>query len=147
MLGPDAIATLLVIAGCFSLLITTRLPADMVLLAGVAVLVFANILTPSEALAGAASEGLATVAVLFVVAQALSDTGVVSWISYNLLGRPKNVASAQLRLMAPVAVFSSVLNNTPVVAMMVPAVRDWARRNNISSSQLMIPLSYAAIIG
>lgn len=147
MLGPDAIATLLVIAGCFGLLTMTRLPADMVLLAGVAVLVFANILSPAEALAGASSEGLATVAVLFVVAQALSDTGVVSWISYNILGRPKNVASAQLRLMAPVAVFSSVLNNTPVVAMMVPAVRDWARRNNISSSQLMIPLSYAAIIG
>lgn len=147
MLAPEAIATLFVIAGCFGLLITTRLPADMVLLAGVAVLVFANILTPGEALAGAASEGLATVAVLFVVAQALSDTGVVSWISYNLLGRPKNVASAQIRLMAPVAIFSSVLNNTPVVAMMVPAVRDWARRNNISSSQLMIPLSYAAIIG
>jgi di/tricarboxylate transporter len=147
VLAPEAIATLFVIAGCFGLLITTRLPADMVLLAGVAVLVFANILTPGEALAGAASEGLATVAVLFVVAQALSDTGVVSWISYNLLGRPKNVASAQIRLMAPVAIFSSVLNNTPVVAMMVPAVRDWARRNNISSSQLMIPLSYAAIIG
>lgn len=147
MLAPEALATLFVIAGCFGLLITTRLPADMVLLAGVAVLVFANILTPAEALAGAASEGLATVAVLFVVAQALSDTGVVSWISYNLLGRPKSVASAQVRLMAPVAIFSSVLNNTPVVAMMVPAVRDWARRNNISSSQLMIPLSYAAIIG
>ncbi len=147
MLAPEALATLFVIAGCFGLLITTRLPADMVLIAGVAVLVFANILTPAEALAGAASEGLATVAVLFVVAQALSDTGVVSWISYNLLGRPKNVASAQIRLMAPVAIFSSVLNNTPVVAMMVPAVRDWARRNNISSSQLMIPLSYAAIIG
>lgn len=147
MLAPEALATLFVIAGCFGLLITTRLPADMVLLAGVAVLVFANILTPAEALAGGASEGLATVAVLFVVAQALSDTGVVSWISYNLLGRPKSVASAQVRLMAPVAIFSSVLNNTPVVAMMVPAVRDWARRNNISSSQLMIPLSYAAIIG
>ncbi len=147
MLAPEALATLFVIAGCFGLLITTRLPADMVLLAGVAVLVFANILTPAEALAGAASEGLATVAVLFVVAQALSDTGVVSWISYNLLGRPKSVASAQIRLMTPVAIFSSVLNNTPVVAMMVPAVRDWARRNNISSSQLMIPLSYAAIIG
>lgn len=147
MLAPEALATLFVIAGCFGVLITTRLPADMVLLAGVAVLVFANILTPAEALAGAASEGLATVAVLFVVAQALSDTGVVSWISYNLLGRPKSVASAQVRLMAPVAIFSSVLNNTPVVAMMVPAVRDWARRNNISSSQLMIPLSYAAIIG
>ncbi len=147
MFTPEAIQTLLLIAGCFGLLVFTRIPPDVVLLAGVAVLVFANILTPVEALAGAATEGLATVAVLFVVAQALADTGVVSWISYNLLGRPRNTAAAQFRLMAPVAIFSSVLNNTPVVAMMVPAVRDWARRNNISSSQLMIPLSYAAIIG
>nr|WP_183410164.1 SLC13 family permease [Litorivivens lipolytica] len=125
----------------------TRWPVDMILLGGAAVLVFLGILTPEEALAGAASEGLATVAVLFVVAQALSDTGVVNWISYNLLGRPKSTAAAQLRLMLPVAAFSSVLNNTPVVAMMVPAVRDWARRNGFSNSQLMIPLSYAAIIG
>jgi di/tricarboxylate transporter len=42
---------------------------------------------------------------------------------------------------------SSVLNNTPVVAMLVPAVSDWAKRHNLSASQLMIPLSYAAIIG
>lgn len=143
----EAIQTLLIIAGCFGLLVFTRLPADVVLLGGVAILIFLEILTPAQALAGAASEGLATVAVLFVVAQGLADTGVVSWISNSLLGRPRSVAVAQFRLMAPVAAFSSVLNNTPVVAMMVPAVRDWARRNNISSSQLMIPLSYAAIIG
>ncbi|MBB3046764.1 di/tricarboxylate transporter [Litorivivens lipolytica] len=147
MLTPDAITTLLVIATCFAMLSFTRWPVDMILLGGAAVLVFLGILTPEEALAGAASEGLATVAVLFVVAQALSDTGVVNWISYNLLGRPKSTAAAQLRLMLPVAAFSSVLNNTPVVAMMVPAVRDWARRNGFSNSQLMIPLSYAAIIG
>jgi di/tricarboxylate transporter len=49
--------------------------------------------------------------------------------------------------MAPVVAFSSVLNNTPVVAMMVPAVSDWAKRHNLSVSQLMIPLSYAAMIG
>lgn len=147
MFAPEALTTLGIIASCFALLITTRVPADVILLGGVAVLVFLNILTPTEALSGAASEGLATVAVLFVVAQALSDTGVVNWISHNVLGRPKTIASAQLRLMTPVAMFSSVLNNTPVVAMMVPAVRDWARRNNISTSQLMIPLSYAAIIG
>jgi di/tricarboxylate transporter len=72
---------------------------------------------------------------------------VVSWISNNVLGRPKSVGAAQLRLMTPVAVFSSILNNTPVVAMLIPAVRDWAKRNGLSASQLMMPLSYAAIVG
>jgi Na+/H+ antiporter NhaD/arsenite permease-like protein len=49
--------------------------------------------------------------------------------------------------MTPAALLSAFLNNTPVVAMMVPAVQDWARRNRLPISKLMIPLSYAAILG
>lgn len=145
--SPEAITTLLVIGGCFGLLLFSRIAADVILIAGVGFLLLVGILTPAEALSGLSNEGMATVAVLFVVAQALSETGVVSWISSSLLGRPQSEAHAQLRLMTPVALFSSVLNNTPVVAMLIPAVRDWAQRNNICASKLMIPLSYAAIVG
>jgi di/tricarboxylate transporter len=119
----------------------------MILCGGVVILLLLNVITPKEALAGMSNEGMVTVGVLFIVAQALSETGVVSWISNSILGRPKSAPMAQLRLMAPVAVFSTILNNTPVVAMMIPAVRDWAKRNNLPVSQLMIPLSYAAIVG
>ena len=147
MLSPEAILTLGVIAGCFGLLVFSRFPADAILVVGVCVLLLLGILTPTEALSGMSNEGMATVAVLFVVARGLSKTGVVGWLSQNVLGRPKTTASAQARLMLPVAVFSSVLNNTPVVAMLVPAVSDWAKRNKLYVSQLMIPLSYAAIIG
>jgi di/tricarboxylate transporter len=119
----------------------------MILCGGVTVLLLLNILTPEEALVGMSNSGMVTVAVLFIVAEALAETGVVSWISQNILGRPKSVRLAQLRLMSPVAMLSSILNNTPVVAMLVPAVRDWAKRNNLPVSQLMIPLSYAAIVG
>jgi di/tricarboxylate transporter len=119
----------------------------MILCGGVVILLLLNVITPKEALAGMSNEGMVTVGVLFIVAQALSETGVVSWISNSILGRPKSAPMAQLRLMAPVAAFSAILNNTPVVAMMIPAVRDWAKRNNLPVSQLMIPLSYAAIVG
>jgi di/tricarboxylate transporter len=147
MLTLDAWLTLAVIAACLTALIFSRRPADMVLCGGVTVLLLLGVLTPEEALAGMSNEGMVTVGVLFIVAQALSETGVVSWISNNVLGRPKSVGAAQLRLMTPVAVFSSILNNTPVVAMLIPAVRDWAKRNGLSASQLMMPLSYAAIVG
>lgn len=146
-LTVDAWITLAVITGCLGALVFTRRPADMVLCGGVVILLLLDVLTPKEALVGMSNEGMITVGVLFVVAQALSETGVVSWISQNILGRPNSVVNAQFRLMAPVATFSSILNNTPVVAMMVPAVRDWAKRNRLPASQLMIPLSYAAIIG
>lgn len=146
-LSLDAWITLAVIVGCLSALIFTRRPADMVLCGGVVILLLLDVLSPKQALVGMSNEGMITVGVLFIVAQALSETGVVSWISQNILGRPNSVVNAQFRLMTPVAIFSSILNNTPVVAMMVPAVRDWAKRNRLPASQLMIPLSYAAIIG
>ena len=147
ILTPEAWQTLAIISLCFSLLVFSRYPADAILIGGVALLVLLDIVTPAEALSGMSNEGMATVAVLFVVARGLSQAGVVGWISQNLLGRPKNNTVAQIRLMLPVAGLSSILNNTPVVAMMVPAVTEWAKRNNLSVSQLMIPLSYAAIIG
>jgi di/tricarboxylate transporter len=144
---PEAIQTLAVIGFCFGLLVFSRYPADAILLGGVALLTLLDIITAKEALAGMSNEGMATVAVLFVVARALAQTGVVGWVSNSLLGRPKNTAVAQFRLMLPVAAMSTMLNNTPVVAMMVPAVTEWAKRNNLNVSQLMIPLSYAAIVG
>jgi di/tricarboxylate transporter len=143
----DALLTLTTIVVCFSMLIFSRLAADGVLLSGVVFLMLFGVLSVDDALAGLSNEGVATVAILYVVAYALSATGVVSWMSQSVLGRPKTIRAAQLRLMLPVALFSSVLNNTPVVAMMVPAVSDWARRMKIPASQLMMPLSFAAIIG
>ncbi|KAF0101530.1 MAG: di-/tricarboxylate transporter [bacterium] len=50
-------------------------------------------------------------------------------------------------VLTPVAALSAFLNNTPVVAMFIPAVQDWARRHNLAVSHLMLPLSYAAIAG
>ncbi len=57
------------------------------------------------------------------------------------------MAAALLRVMVPVATISTVLNNTPVVAMMVPVVEEWCKRNRYAVSKLMIPLSYATILG
>jgi len=145
--GPEALQTLAVLFLCLSLLIFTRFSADAVLIGGLSLLLLLGVVEPAEALKGMANEGMATVAVLFIVARGLAQTGVVGWISNNVLGRPGNTSIAQVRLMLPVAGLSSILNNTPVVAMLVPAVSDWAKRNNLSVSQLMIPLSYAAMIG
>ena len=135
------------VLSCFIALVFTRFAPDVILMGGVSFLLIIGVLTPGEALSGFANEGMATVALLFIVAQGLSQTGGASWLAGSLLGRPSNLGLAQLRLMFPVATLSSVVNNTPVVAMMIPAVLDWAKRNRFAVSQLMMPLSYAAIIG
>lgn len=114
---------------------------------GLTLLLLTGVLTPAQALAGFANEGMITVGVMYVVAAGLHRTGAVSWLVHSLLGRPQSLNSAQLRLMAPVATFSAFLNNTPVVAIMIPAVKDWAKRNRLPVSKLMMPLSYSAIAG
>ena len=129
------------------LLVLTRIGADIVLVSGVTVLLLLGILSPSDALSGLANEGMVTVGVLYVVVAGLRETGGVNWLGQRLFGRPKSLPGAQFRLMAPITALSAVLNNTPLVAMMIPAVSDWAKRNKFSASRLMIPLSYAAILG
>jgi di/tricarboxylate transporter len=128
-------------------LIGSRLPADLILAASLTVLILAGVLSPEAALAGLGNPGLATVAVLYVVVAGLVDTGAVHVLGTRLLGRPKHVDTAILRLMLPLTAISAFLNNTPLVAMFVPVVEEWAKRTRLSVSKLMIPLSYAAILG
>jgi di/tricarboxylate transporter len=136
-----------VVGLCIGLLASNRYPPDIVLLAGLTLLFALGILTPTQALVGLSNEGMVTVRVLYVVVSGLEETGGTAWVSQSLLGRPRSLADAQLRLMAPVAAMSAFLNNTPVVAMFIPAVQDWANRHGISPSQLMMPLTYAALVG
>ncbi len=129
-----------------ALMLTSAAP-EMVLMAGLGLLIVCGVLPAATALGGFANEGLATIAVLFVVAEGIRRTGAMRLLGTKMLGEPKSLPGAQLRLAAPVAILSSFLNNTPVVAIMMPVVDDWARRLGVSVSKLLIPLSYAAILG
>lgn len=120
---------------------------DTVMLAGLTLLMSAGIVTPAQAFAGFGNVGMLTVGVLFAVAAGVRDTGALDYVGRRLLGTPGTRARAQLRMMWPVAAISAFLNNTPVVAMMVPLVEDWARRIQVPASQLLMPLSFAAIMG
>jgi di/tricarboxylate transporter len=146
-MGADAWLTLGILGLTMAALIGTRVAPDFILVGSLTVLIVSGVLSPSEALAGLGNPGLATIGILYVVVAGLVQTGAVNAVGTPLLGRPKSLASAQLRLMLPVSVISSMLNNTPVVAMMVPVVEDWSRRTGLAVSKLMIPLSYAAILG
>ncbi|MCB2153497.1 SLC13 family permease [bacterium] len=139
--------TLGTVVAIFGALTLTRLAPDLILLGGLTVLLALRIVDPQQALTGFANQGMITVGVLFVVAAGMRETGGVWYLVNGLLGRPKSLPAAQVRMMAPVAFFSGFLNNTPIVAMMMPAVMDWAKKLRLPVSKLLIPLSYAAILG
>ncbi|HOL96602.1 MAG TPA: SLC13 family permease [bacterium] len=143
----EAWFTLGIILFQMGMLISTRTGPDVILLGGVTLLLVFNVLTPDEALGGLANEGMVTVGVLYVVVAGLRETGGIGWLVEKCLGRPRSTLAAQARLMPPVIAMSAFLNNTPVVAMLIPAVKEWAKNYRLPVSQLLIPLSYASILG
>lgn len=132
-----------------ALLAMTRsyLVPELALLGVLVILLALGIVRPAEALEGFASESLHTVALLFVVSAAIKRSGALTLLTGRYLGRPRGDLDAQTRLIVPTAILSSVLNNTPVVALFLPVVRDWAKRHGLAPSRLLIPLSYASILG
>ncbi|MCC5905218.1 MAG: SLC13 family permease [Balneolaceae bacterium] len=122
-------------------------PADVVFISVLTVIVVTGIVTPAEALVGFSNEGMLTVAALYVVATALKETGAVQFVINKILGRPQNKWKTQAKIISPVMVMSAFLNNTPIVATFIPALQEWARKYKVPSSKLLIPLSYAAILG
>jgi di/tricarboxylate transporter len=146
-MGADAWLTLAIVLAIFVALARNWAPPDMLFLAGVSLLALFNVITPQEAFAGFANEGMLTVAVLFVVAEGLRETGVLDVVGQRVLGAARSERGAMGRLAAIVIPSSAFLNNTPIVAMFMPIVVDWCRRNRISPSKLLIPLSYLAILG
>jgi di/tricarboxylate transporter len=143
----QAILTLATLVGVLSALAATRIAADLVLMSALALLLITGVLGPVDALVGFANPGVITIATLYVVAAGLKETGAIQWLARLLLGHPKTERGAQLRMIAPTGVLSGFMNNTAVVAMFIPAIQDWAQRLGISASKLLLPLSYAAILG
>ena len=143
----QALFVLALTLAVFAALILTRHSPDRILLLALAALAASGIISHADLLSGFANPGLATVAFLYVVAAGIRNTGGVSWVSSRVLGRPTNELGAQLRMMIPVTLLSGIMNNTPIVATLIPAISTWSRQTGIAVSKLLIPLSYAAILG
>ncbi len=139
--------TITTVMTMFSILLFTKLRADLVFLGAIGVLFVTGVLDAKEAFSGFSSSSVVVIGVLFVVVAGLTHTGVLQWIVKHLLGQPTSYAKAVVRLMLPVAALSSFLSNTTVVSLFVGIVKMWSKKLGISPSKLLIPLSYASGMG
>ena len=139
--------TILTVLTMFTVLLLTKLRADVVFLGAISILFVTGVLNAKEAFSGFSSTSVVIIGVLFVVVSGLTHTGVLQWIVKNLLGQPESYSKAVVRLMLPVAALSSFLSNTTVVALFVGIVKMWSKKLGISPSKLLIPLSYASGMG
>ncbi|MCB2219411.1 MAG: SLC13 family permease [Bacteroidetes bacterium] len=116
-------------------------------LIGVIVLGFFGILTPAEILSGMANEQIAVIILLLLLGDIIRKTDMIDWVFDRVFRETKAYKTFMSKMIFLVAGFSAFLNNTPLVAIMMPYVHRWSRRNDIAASKLLIPLSYAAILG
>jgi di/tricarboxylate transporter len=128
-------------------LITELLETDIAMFSTLLLLVIGGVINVTEAFAGFSNHGMLTVGFLFVVAGGLQRTGLLNRAGDSVLGRSGKISHKLMRLLPPVSAISAFFNNTPIVAMLIPAVRSWAKKNHAPVSKFLIPLSYAAILG
>ncbi|MED4080660.1 SLC13 family permease [Halalkalibacterium halodurans] len=147
MLDVDILLLCCVIITMFVALIREWFVPELTVFFALSSLVLFNVLTPGEALNGFANTGVHTVALLFVIAAAVSKSDVLHQLMKRVLHQTTNLSTILCRLMIPISSLSAFMNNTPIVTMLIPTVQQWAISNKIKPSKLLIPLSYAAILG
>ena len=121
---------------------------ELILFAALLALLAGGIIDLNKAVSGFSNQGMLTVALLFIVAGALQHTGVMRQISPAIFGKkPTGIKRSLFRILLPVTTLSAFINNTPLVALLIPAVRSWSEKTGLAASKYLIPISFAAILG
>ncbi len=146
-MSTDAWLTLGILIGIFGLLIWGRLPTWTVFLGALTLILTLGLADEGEALQGFSNTGVLTVVVLYAVAAGMYSTGAISIIADKLIGQPQTPREANTRILPAAAAGSAFLNNTPLVAMMIPVVQDLGKTMRIGASKFLMQLSAASIMG
>ena len=136
-----------ILALTFGLLIFSKLPPAAIFVGALTLTITFKLAPLQASLKGFNNPGVLTIGALFMIAAGMYSTGAISILSEKLIGRPKSVFKAQLKILPNIAFGSAFLNNTPLVAMMIPVIRDLSRSCGLDAKKLYITLSYASILG
>lgn len=143
----DAWITLSVIVLVLVLLARGRTSPAVVVFGGTVVLLVVGVTDPAGAFGGFSNSAPITVAALYVLAAAVEKTGALTPLMQAALGDRGKYRRPLARALTPTFAASAFLNNTPIVAMLIPQVTTWADRRGVAVSRLLMPVSFAAILG
>jgi di/tricarboxylate transporter len=137
-----------VVAATFALMVWERLSLDVIAMLAFSALLAVGILTPGEAFKAFSNDAAITVACMFILSAALERTGVIESIAHRLNRVVGRSDWSLLLVMLPiVAGLSAFVNNTPVVVVFMPIMISLASSRGLKPSKLLIPLSFASILG
>lgn len=140
--------TLGVVVTALVFFITEWLPVDLTAILVAVVLILLGIVSPDEGISGFGNSATVTVMAMFILSAGIARTGAMQIMRDKLLQWGGKTAAQQIFVMGLlVGPITAFINNTAVVAVFLPIVEDWCRRQKISASKMLIPLSYATIMG
>ncbi|KAH9258552.1 hypothetical protein BASA81_003054 [Batrachochytrium salamandrivorans] len=122
-------------------------PIEFAMVGCVLMICAAQIITIPDMTAGFANAGILAVVCLFIIAEALTATGAIDYFLGKLLGNPKTLGQALIRMMLPCSFVAAWISSTAVVALMIPVVQRWGKKINQPPSLLMMPMCYAVHLG
>ena len=144
----DIILLGVIIVIALVLFITELFPIDVTALVVLGLLLIFGLVTPNESLSGFSNPAVITIGCLFIMSYALQKSHVLEYVIINI---NKIIDKSQTLGMAVylfcIGIASAVVNNTAIVAIFMPVTIRLADKYNISPSKVLIPLSYAAILG
>lgn len=145
---PGGWLTLLILAGSIVLFITGWLAPEVTGLLAAALLIVTGVLKPSEAVEGFGSTTLITLMGLFALSAGLFRSGALdrlrALMGSDAVRTPKRMIGLMAVVVGPVSAF---VPNTPIVAALLPVVEGWCQRRGVSPSKVLLPLSFATVLG
>eukprot|EP01035_Chromulina_nebulosa_P020826 gene20826-26994_t len=120
---------------------------EVLFLIALMIVTLAQILTLTDALSGFANESMITIGTLFLVVGAVEKSHCVDWLARKTFGSEGSLLLGKTRMYCMCFALSIFFNNTPLVAILLPVVKDWGRLRNVAASQLLMPLSFSVLAG
>jgi di/tricarboxylate transporter len=123
-----------------------KVPATLALACAISLAAITGIASPAALFAGLSNGGVITVAAMLVIAKGVIHTGVVSRVTWRLLSTVETAGQALGRIIGPVGVGSALINTTPIVAMLIPAVKELQQTRGVPARQVLLPVAHATTL-
>ncbi|WP_440713978.1 SLC13 family permease [Gordonia sp. FQ] len=141
-----ALLTAIIVLATLAAMTSGRVPAVLALITALVAAGLIGIATPAQLFAGVSNGGVITIAAMLVIAKGVLATGVVSRVTFRLLAGVKTPVQTLVRLIPPVGLISSLINTTPIVAMLIPATKELQQRSGIPARSVLLPIAHATTL-
>ncbi len=147
-MGIEIILVFTIIIGALILFVSGIFPVDLTAILVMTALMVTGVLTPQEAISGFSNSATITILGLLIISEGLKNTGAVEHLGNQVLSISGEKEGLTLLLIMGIAAFSSgFINTTAIVAVFIPVVFKIAQERNINPAILLIPLSFASMVG